>query len=58
MSFSVDEKTRSSSDFFGSRRKAEDCLLSVYGGSGDLAQRKLFPSLADLLLKKQLPARF
>jgi glucose-6-phosphate 1-dehydrogenase len=58
MSFSVDEKTRSSSNFFGGRRDAEDCLLIIYGGSGDLAKRKLFPSLANLLLKKQLPARF
>src|SRR5690606_24565070 len=58
MSFSVDEKTRSSSNFFGGRREAEDCLLIIYGGSGDLAKRKLFPSLANLMLKKQLPKRF
>jgi glucose-6-phosphate 1-dehydrogenase len=58
MSFSVDEKTRSSSNFFGGRREAEDCLLIIYGGSGDLAKRKLFPSLSNLMLKKQLPKRF
>ena len=58
MSFSVDDKTRSSSNFFGARRQPEDCLLIIYGGSGDLAKRKLFPSLNNLFLKKQLPARF
>jgi glucose-6-phosphate 1-dehydrogenase len=58
MSFSVDDKTRSSSNFFGGRREAEDCLLIIYGGSGDLAKRKLFPSLSNLFLKKQMPKRF
>jgi glucose-6-phosphate 1-dehydrogenase len=58
MSFSVDEKTRSSSNFFGGRREPEDCLLIIFGGSGDLAKRKLFPSLANLQLKKQMPKRF
>jgi glucose-6-phosphate 1-dehydrogenase len=58
MSFSVDEKTRSSSNFFGGRREPEDCLLIIYGGSGDLAKRKLFPSLSNLQLKKQMPKRF
>jgi glucose-6-phosphate 1-dehydrogenase len=58
MSFSLDDKTRSSSNFFGSKREAEDCLLIIYGGSGDLAKRKLFPSLANLHAKKQMPKRF
>jgi glucose-6-phosphate 1-dehydrogenase len=58
MSLSVDEKTRSSSNFFGGRREAEDCLLIIYGGSGDLAKRKLFPSLSNLMMKKQLPKKF
>jgi len=58
MSFSLDDKTRSSSNFFTGRRVPEDCLLIIYGGSGDLAKRKLFPSLANLQLKKQMPARF
>ena len=58
MSFSVDEKNRSSSDFFGSKRVAEDCLLIIFGGSGDLAKRKLFPALANLWVKKQMPEKF
>jgi glucose-6-phosphate 1-dehydrogenase len=57
-SFSVDEKTRSSSNFFGGRREPEDCQLIINGGSGDLAKRKLFPSLANLQLKKQMPKKF
>jgi glucose-6-phosphate 1-dehydrogenase len=58
MLYSVDEKTRSSSDFFGARRIPDDCLLIIFGGSGDLAKRKLFPALANLLFKKQMPAKF
>ena len=58
MSFSLDDKTRSSSNCFGGRREAEDCLLIIFGGSGDLAKRKLFPSLSNLFMKKQMPKRF
>src|SRR3954466_16164857 len=58
MPFSIDELTRSSSNFFGAKRVPDDCLLIIYGGSGDLAKRKLFPALANLMLKKQMPARF
>ncbi len=58
MSFSVDDKTRSSSNFFGVRRDPDNCLLIIYGGSGDLAKRKLFPSLSNLQLKKQMPKRY
>lgn len=58
MAFSVDEKTRSSSNFFSNRGKPQDCLLVIFGGSGDLAKRKLFPALANLLLKKQMPEKF
>lgn len=58
MSFSRDEITRSSSNFFGAKRVPDDCLLIIYGGSGDLAKRKLFPALANLLFKKQMPEKF
>jgi glucose-6-phosphate 1-dehydrogenase len=58
MSFSVDEKNRSSSNFFANRGKPQDCLLVIFGGSGDLAKRKLFPALANLLAKKQMPEKF
>jgi len=58
MLYSVDEKTRSSSNFFSNRGKPQDCLLVIFGGSGDLAKRKLFPALANLMLKKQMPEHF
>jgi glucose-6-phosphate 1-dehydrogenase len=58
MSFSIDEKTRSSSNFFGAKRIPDDFLLIIFGGSGDLAKRKLFPALANLLFKKQMPEKF
>lgn len=58
MQFSVDEKTRSSSNFFNNRGKPQDCLLVIFGGSGDLAKRKLFPALGNLLAKKQMPEKF
>ncbi len=54
----VDNKNRTSSNFFGSKRDADDCLLIIFGGSGDLAKRKLFPALANLLSKKLMPERF
>jgi glucose-6-phosphate 1-dehydrogenase len=58
MSFSVDEITRNSSNFFGAGTLPDNCLLIIFGGSGDLAKRKLFPALGNLLFKKQMPERF
>ncbi len=55
---SIDEKTRSTTNIFSARRIPDNCLLIIYGGSGDLAKRKLFPALANLLSKGQMPARF
>lgn len=55
----VDEKTRSSSNFFNNKgRCQDDCLIIIFGGSGDLARRKLFPALGNLMFKKLLPQKF
>jgi glucose-6-phosphate 1-dehydrogenase len=58
MTYTVDEKTRSTSNFFGTRKRPDSCILVIFGGSGDLAKRKLFPSLQNLLAKKQMPEKF
>ncbi|MBO8126947.1 MAG: glucose-6-phosphate dehydrogenase [Firmicutes bacterium] len=36
----------------------EPCILVIFGGTGDLARRKLFPALFNLYLEKQLPEQF
>src|SRR5688572_23552421 len=38
--------------------RPEPCGLVIFGASGDLAERKLFPSLFDLRRTGLLPARF
>ena len=40
------------------RRTAEPCALTIFGASGDLTQRKLFPALYSLALRRLLPERF
>jgi len=39
-----------------SRFSPEPALFFVFGASGDLASRKIFPALYDLYLEKQLPS--
>lgn len=59
MPMTFDEKTRSTSNFFNNKgRCTEECLIIIFGGSGDLAKRKLFPALGNLMFKKLLPERF
>ncbi len=58
MSPSVDESTRTASNFFGAGHRPDPCLLVIFGGSGDLAKRKLFPALGNLMFKKLMPERF
>jgi glucose-6-phosphate 1-dehydrogenase len=59
MPMTFDDKTRSTSNFFNNKsRCTDDCLIIIFGGSGDLAKRKLFPALGNLMLKKHLPERF
>ena len=40
------------------RRTAEPCILTIFGGSGDLTQRKLFPALYALAVRHLLPEHF
>ena len=40
------------------RRTAEPCALVIFGASGDLTQRKLFPALYALAHRHLLPERF
>ena len=40
------------------RRTAEPCALVIFGASGDLTQRKLFPALYALAYRHLLPERF
>ena len=40
------------------RRSPEPCALTIFGASGDLTQRKLFPALYALAFRDQLPPKF
>ena len=40
------------------RRRAEPCALVIFGASGDLTQRKLFPALYALAVRRLLPEQF
>jgi glucose-6-phosphate 1-dehydrogenase len=40
------------------RRTPEPCALTIFGASGDLTQRKLFPALYALALRRLLPESF
>ncbi|MBW3592363.1 MAG: glucose-6-phosphate dehydrogenase [Actinobacteria bacterium] len=40
------------------RRTAEPCVLTIFGASGDLTRRKLFPALYALAHRNLLPDRF
>ncbi|HUQ22461.1 MAG TPA: glucose-6-phosphate dehydrogenase [Gaiellaceae bacterium] len=39
------------------RRSADPCAIVVFGASGDLARRKIFPALYSLALRRLLPER-
>ena len=39
-------------------KKADACVMAVFGASGDLTQRKLIPALYNLALQKFLPDDF
>jgi glucose-6-phosphate 1-dehydrogenase len=41
-----------------SRPQLEPCILLVFGASGDLTRRKIFPALYALALRRLLPDRF
>jgi len=40
------------------RRRPDPCVLAIFGASGDLTQRKLFPALYALAYRGLLPERF
>ena len=40
------------------RRRPESCAVVIFGASGDLTKRKLFPALYALAYRKLLPERF
>ncbi|MGZ8783697.1 MAG: glucose-6-phosphate dehydrogenase [Gaiellaceae bacterium] len=40
------------------RRSADPCALVVFGATGDLTRRKIFPALYSLALRRLLPERF
>jgi glucose-6-phosphate 1-dehydrogenase len=40
------------------RRKPEPCVLAIFGASGDLTKRKIFPALYSLALRNLLPDQF
>src|SRR5438445_10215893 len=40
------------------QRKPEPCALTIFGASGDLTQRKLFPALYSLAYRRLLPEKF
>ena len=42
----------------GSRRTPEPCALVIFGASGDLTHRKLFPALYALAFRQLLPEKF
>jgi glucose-6-phosphate 1-dehydrogenase len=39
-------------------RRPHACVVTIFGASGDLTQRKLIPALYNLALEKRLPERF
>jgi glucose-6-phosphate 1-dehydrogenase len=40
------------------RRTADPCVLVVFGATGDLSRRKIFPALYALAVRRLLPERF
>jgi glucose-6-phosphate 1-dehydrogenase len=40
------------------RRRPEPCVLTIFGASGDLTRRKIFPALYALAFRKLLPEHF
>ena len=40
------------------RRSADPCAIVIFGASGDLTRRKIFPALYSLAFRRLLPERF
>ena len=43
---------------FQTERRADPCVLVIFGGTGDLAKRKLLPAIYNLGARGLLPNRF
>jgi glucose-6-phosphate 1-dehydrogenase len=39
-------------------RKADPCVMVIFGASGDLTKRKLIPALCNLVAARLLPEQF
>ena len=39
-------------------RRPEPCVMVIFGASGDLTKRKLFPALYSLAYRQLLPEKF
>ena len=50
--------TQSTSTGTESARKADPCVMVIFGASGDLTKRKLIPALLNLASSKLLPEQF
>jgi glucose-6-phosphate 1-dehydrogenase len=42
----------------GIRRRPEPCVLTIFGASGDLTRRKIFPALYSMAMRDLLPEQF
>ena len=40
------------------RRSPDPCAIVIFGASGDLTRRKIFPALYSLAVRRLLPERF
>ncbi len=61
MTTAVAEQTREENPLLAGLRvprTPEPCVLTIFGASGDLTKRKLFPALYSLALRRLLPENF
>jgi glucose-6-phosphate 1-dehydrogenase len=54
----VSERPNPLLEGLGLRRRPDPCALVIFGASGDLTRRKLFPALYALAVRRLLPERF
>src|SRR3989304_7614255 len=53
-----DPFTRAATIGSGQGKRPHACVVTIFGASGDLTKRKLFPALYNLALENRLPERF
>src|SRR5271155_1800089 len=54
----MNSKAQTGSSVDASARKADACVMVIFGASGDLTKRKLIPALLNLAAAKLLPEQF